>query len=459
MAEATAITRVKLSQLIPDPDNPRSSMDQGALKELAASIASEGLLEPIQVSTNGDDKFHVVDGHRRYQAIALNAGPKGDPEVEVIVRTYADDNTRAIAQLVHNLQREDLDVVDEGRAYARLMDLGMKVKEIGARVGRSQAHISKRAALAKLGPKAVEALRKQRVGLAEAYELSRFCPDYLDEVENLFANNAQVWPGVVESFARRINQSDAKAKAHRALEAKGIEPVEVDMIDMSKHNVVQKLKLTELDKIEAPEGSDRIVALQFPAFGDAVVYVLEPLPQSKLQRQAQAQDERKAADREERKQARNERDDRLARANVMAIKPKRTEITSFAVDELARTVAYDFQGAKLTCDILELPVVTRKEKRVDKEGNDIEVSVNDYSATVLRFSEKAFKANDRNALERLAAAFFLVRYVTSPATVHKSIVTWVESNTELNIAPPEGVDGETGEVIDIEKGRSRRTRR
>ena len=119
----TGALSVPIEQIAPDPGQPRSAMDPQRLQELAASIAAEGLLQPIVVREAGfrdDGRTHyvIVAGARRHAA----AQQAGLTRVPVLVRE-SDGASLRVLQLTENLHREDLSEVDEGRAYQELMDL------------------------------------------------------------------------------------------------------------------------------------------------------------------------------------------------------------------------------------------------------------------------------------------------------------------------------------------------
>lgn len=159
MIETLPITKLKLAE-----DNPRR--DPGDISELAESIKAVGIVEPLVVTPAGDGTHLVVAGSRRLAA----ASAAGLVEVPAIVRNLSDEQ-RAEIMLVENLQREDLAPLEETAAFRRLIDLGYSQRKLAERIGRSQAHISKRLALEELTPKARTALDSGRITLEEAQDL------------------------------------------------------------------------------------------------------------------------------------------------------------------------------------------------------------------------------------------------------------------------------------------------
>lgn len=155
-----------LDKLIPAPDNPRR--DLGDLTELAESIAAVGIVEPLVATTTAETvetgELLVVAGHRRLAA-AQKAGRASAP---VMVHQQMDDRARREIMLVENIQRADLLPIEEARTYEGLIDLGYSQRELGKRIGRSQAHISRRLELLEF-EKAAPSLA-ERVGVVALTE-------------------------------------------------------------------------------------------------------------------------------------------------------------------------------------------------------------------------------------------------------------------------------------------------
>ena len=137
-----------IEHLAPNPDQPRRMFDEAALDELAASIKRQGLLQPILVrpATKGDARYQIVAGERRWRA----AQRAGLHDVPITVRELDDRQTAEIA-LVENVQRSDLNPLEEAAAYQRLVeDFGHKPDEIAEAVGKSRSHVSNLMRLLKL---------------------------------------------------------------------------------------------------------------------------------------------------------------------------------------------------------------------------------------------------------------------------------------------------------------------
>ena len=133
------LRELPVEQIEPNPEQPRSRFDAGALEALAGSISSAGLLQPLIVRPLDDEgRYELVAGERRWRA----AQKAGLERVPAVVRTSPQDE-RLQAALIENMVREDLNPVDEARACASLVeDLGISKEELARRVGRSRASIS-----------------------------------------------------------------------------------------------------------------------------------------------------------------------------------------------------------------------------------------------------------------------------------------------------------------------------
>lgn len=143
--EKPAETIVKLTKIEPNREQPRKVFDEEALKELAASIKQYGLIQPILVQDK-KDHYQIIAGERRWRAAKL-AGLK---EVPVIIRNYSDREIAEIA-LIENVQREDLNPIEEAMGYKRLIEeFGLKQDEVADCVSKSRSAITNALRLLKL---------------------------------------------------------------------------------------------------------------------------------------------------------------------------------------------------------------------------------------------------------------------------------------------------------------------
>lgn len=130
------LSEIPLSEIIPDPDQPRKSFEDKALKELSDSIKIHGVLQPIVVvRKDNSEKYVIVAGERRFRAASL----AGLEKIPAIVRKLSDQN-RLELSLIENLQRADLNVLETATAYLKLKEqFNMTAEKIGERVGGKSA--------------------------------------------------------------------------------------------------------------------------------------------------------------------------------------------------------------------------------------------------------------------------------------------------------------------------------
>ena len=141
------VQKLRIASILPNPMQPRRSFVQAELEELAASIAENGLLQPIVVrAAAGADSYELIAGERRLRAVGI----LGWDEVPVIVRD-ASDRTLLVLALVENLQREALNPLEEAEGYASLGEqFDMKQADIAAAVGKDRSTVSNLLRLLKL---------------------------------------------------------------------------------------------------------------------------------------------------------------------------------------------------------------------------------------------------------------------------------------------------------------------
>lgn len=156
-----------LAELRPNPLNPRGAVNEAGLAELADSIRAQGILQPLLVTPDGI----IVAGHRRYRA----AQAAGLERVPVLVRPLSEPEQLAV-MLTENVQREDLTVLEEARAYRRLEQLGMGRAEIARTVGVPPARITERSLLLELDPLVQEIFARNDLPVTAIRPLARI-PD------------------------------------------------------------------------------------------------------------------------------------------------------------------------------------------------------------------------------------------------------------------------------------------
>ncbi|GJL90893.1 ParB/RepB/Spo0J family partition protein [Hyphococcus sp.] len=156
-----------IEQLKPNADQPRRIFDKDAIEELANSIAAKGMLQPILVRPKQDGTYEIVAGERRWRA----AQKAQLHNVPVVIRELTDEEAAEIA-LIENVQRVDLNPVEEAAAYARLSDVyGRTQEQIAKAVGKSRSHVANIMRLLNLPQKALDALAASHISMGHARAL------------------------------------------------------------------------------------------------------------------------------------------------------------------------------------------------------------------------------------------------------------------------------------------------
>ena len=136
--EVSGLAQLPVAAIEPHPDQPRRHFDDAALDELAASIAARGVIQPVIVRPLGSGRYQLVAGERRWRA----AQRAQLHEIPALVRDLDDREVTALA-LIENLQREDLNPIEEARAYHRLAEgEGMTQADIARMVDKSRSHVA-----------------------------------------------------------------------------------------------------------------------------------------------------------------------------------------------------------------------------------------------------------------------------------------------------------------------------
>lgn len=150
------IMEIDVSSIKPNPNQPRKTFDPDALMDLSSSIKAQGVLQPILVEEIADNVYVIVAGERRFRAAKL----AGLRKIPCIVRSFSDLQRMEIS-LIENIQRENLNPVEEARAFSYLFtQAGIKQEELAQRVGKGRSTITNSLRLLNLPEKMLEGLEK-----------------------------------------------------------------------------------------------------------------------------------------------------------------------------------------------------------------------------------------------------------------------------------------------------------
>ena len=221
------IIQLPLDCLLPNPDQPRRTFNQESLQELAESIRQQGIVQPILVEKQTEEKYHIIAGERRWRAASLAA----ITNVPVIVRNLSNEQKLEIA-LVENIQREDLRPLEEAAAYARLMEvLGLTQQEVADKVGKKRSTVANSLRLLRLSSPMKAALEEGRISAGHARALLSVDNEY--DRETLFSQMLTQSLSVreAEMAAAQLNEN----KTDFRQEKKQVDPQRVEKIPELVH--------------------------------------------------------------------------------------------------------------------------------------------------------------------------------------------------------------------------------
>lgn len=201
-------TLLRVVDVFPDPDQPRKSFDRDALEALADSIRRYGVLQPITVRRRSpEDGYLIIAGERRWRAARM-AGLEEIP-AHVI---EADDRLAAELALIENLQREDLNPIEEAEGYRSLIDgFGFTQDEVADTVGKARTTVTNSLRLLTLGDDVKEMVREGRISAGHAKGLLTLPPEQQRSVAmDTIARGLSVRE--VEAAAKKIRLAEARAK-------------------------------------------------------------------------------------------------------------------------------------------------------------------------------------------------------------------------------------------------------
>lgn len=160
------VLELGIDQIAPNPEQPRTRFDETALDELAASISANGIVQPIVVRKQ-DGGYQIVAGERRWRA-AQRAGLRRIP---VVVREVSDDKVLELA-LIENIQRAELNAVEEAKAFRKLIDsIGLTQEVLSTRVGKSRTAITTSLRLLKLPDDVLALIEEEKITAGHARAL------------------------------------------------------------------------------------------------------------------------------------------------------------------------------------------------------------------------------------------------------------------------------------------------
>jgi ParB family chromosome partitioning protein len=165
--ENDSLREIDIDRILPNSHQPRKAFDEDALNELASSIREHGVIQPIVVRPLDDGFFQLIAGERRWRA----SQRAGLARIPAVIRESAEQAALELA-LIENLQREDLNPMEEAQAYERLItDFGMTQEDVARRVGKNRATIANMLRLLRLPAEVQQWLRENRLSTGHAKAL------------------------------------------------------------------------------------------------------------------------------------------------------------------------------------------------------------------------------------------------------------------------------------------------
>lgn len=157
------ISKIKIKDVYPNPNQPRKTFDNESLQELADSIRIHGLIQPITVNKM-DDGYLIIAGERRYRACKL----LGLEEIDAIVKNYSDRQIAEIS-IIENLQREDLNPIEIAKSLQKLMqEYNISQEQIASRLGKNRSSIANYVRLLTLYPEVIDLVEKGKISHGHA---------------------------------------------------------------------------------------------------------------------------------------------------------------------------------------------------------------------------------------------------------------------------------------------------
>ncbi len=199
----TGIKKINISQITPNPSQPRKKFKDEDLKGLSSSIKNQGLIQPIIVKPTTDNQYQIIAGERRWRASQLI----GVHEIDCVVKDLDDTNVLEAA-LIENIQREDLNVIEEASAYKGLIDIKKINNDILAKlIGKSSSHVSNILRLLELDEKIQQMVIDGDLSMGHARALIGV-PDSINKAKEIIEKKLSVRQ--VEKITSKFKKNKSK---------------------------------------------------------------------------------------------------------------------------------------------------------------------------------------------------------------------------------------------------------
>lgn len=250
--ESQGTQTIRMSEIEPNKSQPRRHFDENAITTLADSIRQHGLIQPILVRSTGTG-YQIVAGERRWRACRM----LGMSEIPAVVKEFSDSETAQIA-LIENIQREDLNPIEEAAAYKELMEnYNMTQEELSKAVGKSRSAIANAVRLLNMPEKVQELLRKGELsaGQAKAIAAAESEEQMIDLAER--AANGQITVRAIEKLLAQKDEEEEEEPAKADTEKKQAMNYLTEM-EISLHET-----LSRKVKINSKDGKKGTITIDF----------------------------------------------------------------------------------------------------------------------------------------------------------------------------------------------------
>ncbi|MDC0232846.1 ParB/RepB/Spo0J family partition protein [Pelagibacteraceae bacterium] len=195
------VNKIDISKITPNKKQPRKNFEGKDIQELSDSIKNQGLIQPIIVRDVGGDNYEIIAGERRWRACQL----AGVHSVDCVIMDASEDKVFELA-LIENIQRENLNVVEEAKAYKKIIEAnGLKTEDLSKKLGKSSSHISNLIRILELDEEIHQMIISGKISMGHARALVGV-PDAVEKAREIFEKKLSV---------RDVEKSTSKYKKVR----------------------------------------------------------------------------------------------------------------------------------------------------------------------------------------------------------------------------------------------------
>lgn len=222
---SNGVFNLNLDEIYANPNQPRKIFDEKALNELASSIKANGVIMPIVVNKDGDGKYMIIAGERRYRASKI----AGQDTIPAIVKEYDERRIKEIS-LIENLQREDLNPIEAATAMKQLMDdYGLTQEELSERIGKSRSAVANTLRLLSLEGEVVKLVANGKLSSGHARALVTLPSDVQKKIANSAVKDGMSVRDIEKAVKDYFNPPD---EARKLRQAKKIAEMSAELKDL-----------------------------------------------------------------------------------------------------------------------------------------------------------------------------------------------------------------------------------